>query len=282
MTSPLNETEMVFLHEAAKFFESPSLLMRIADMTGKPLELITSQLKGLPGPGSQLVQKAFGALCKVSCQSVQVSPKRMTFTEACRESGDGAFFHRVGTGITGAAGGFFGFAGLGVELPVTTGIMFRSIANIASNFGEDLTKEEVRLNCMSVFSYGGTNASGTTSQLDSTYYTARVLMTQMINKTAQAVAGKSAAAIAMMVERESCPVLVRLLMTIAQRFGIVISEKLVLQSLPLFGALSGATINYAFTGYFNDVAKYHFGIRYLDRKYDIETVQAVYQNYQKK
>jgi hypothetical protein len=44
--------------------------------------------------------------------------------------------------LSGAAGGTFGLAALPVELPVSTTIMLRSIAEIARSEGEDLSDPE--------------------------------------------------------------------------------------------------------------------------------------------
>ena len=41
------------------------------------------------------------------------------------------WWHKLAVGTTGAAGGVFGLPALGIELPVSTTIMLRSIADIA-------------------------------------------------------------------------------------------------------------------------------------------------------
>ena len=49
------------------------------------------------------------------------------------------------------------------------------------------------------------------------------------------------------------------------------------RAVPAIGAAGGALVNVAFNAHFDRVARYHFGIRALERKYGIETVQATYQ-----
>ena len=56
---------------------------------------------------------------------------------------------------SGAIGGAFGFAALAVELPISTTILLRSIAEIARAEGEDLSRPEARLACLEVFALGG-------------------------------------------------------------------------------------------------------------------------------
>ena len=48
------------------------------------------------------------------------------------------FLHKLAIVATGAGGGAFGLLGLPVELPVSTTIMLRSIADIARSEGERL------------------------------------------------------------------------------------------------------------------------------------------------
>jgi hypothetical protein len=62
--------------------------------------------------------------------------------------------------LSGAIGGAFGLTALAVELPLSTAIMLRSIADIARSEGEDLTMVESRLACLEVFALGGRSDGG--------------------------------------------------------------------------------------------------------------------------
>ena len=55
---------------------------------------------------------------------------------------------------TGIAGGAGGLPGLLVELPITTGLMLRSIADIGRAHGERLEYPLFRFTCIEVFAYG--------------------------------------------------------------------------------------------------------------------------------
>ncbi len=57
----------------------------------------------------------------------------------------------IATGIAGGAGGL---PGLLVELPITTGLMLRSIADIGRAHGERLEDPLFRFTCIEVFAYG--------------------------------------------------------------------------------------------------------------------------------
>jgi glycerate kinase len=70
--------------------------------------------------------------------------------------------------------------------------------------------------------------------------------------------------------------MVRLLTQIASRFGIVISEKTALQAAPIIGAAGGAAINVVFMDHFQNMARGHFIVRRLERKYGEGNVRACY------
>jgi hypothetical protein len=60
---------------------------------------------------------------------------------------------------------------------------------------------------------------------------------------------------------------------VAARFGVPVSEKVMAQSVPVIGAAGGAAINVVFINHFQDLARGHFIVRRLERKYDPETVK---------
>ena len=78
---------------------------------------------------------------------------------------------------------------------------------------------------------------------------------------------------------EGGPVLVRLLAQIASRFGVVVTQKLAAQAVPVIGALGGAAVNYAFIDHFQEVARAHFVVRRLERRYGEDAVRAAYDRF---
>ena len=78
---------------------------------------------------------------------------------------------------------------------------------------------------------------------------------------------------------EGAPVLVRLIAQIASRFGVVVTQKLAAQAVPLVGALGGAAVNYAFIDHFQEVARAHFVVRGLERRYGKDAVRAAYDRF---
>ena len=79
------------------------------------------------------------------------------------------------------------------------------------------------------------------------------------------------------VVNEFAPALVRLVAQIGNYFGVVVSQKLVAQSVPLIGAAGGAAINYAFADHFQTMARGHFTILRLERQYGVGVVRAEYE-----
>jgi hypothetical protein len=79
------------------------------------------------------------------------------------------------------------------------------------------------------------------------------------------------------VVQEGAPILVRFLTQVASRFGVVVTQKVAAQALPVLGALGGAAVNYAFIEHFQDVARGHFTVRRLERSYGKDRVRAEYE-----
>ena len=81
------------------------------------------------------------------------------------------------------------------------------------------------------------------------------------------------------VTKEGAPVLVRLISAIASRFGIIVSEKVAAMAIPAIGAVGGAMVNTFFIDHFQNMARGHFIIRKLERKYGLESVKDKYMHF---
>ena len=75
---------------------------------------------------------------------------------------------------------------------------------------------------------------------------------------------------------EGAPALVRFILQVAERFSIQVSEKAAAQAIPAIGAAGGAMINTLFIDHFQDMARGHFIVRRLERKYSYEVIKAAY------
>ena len=76
---------------------------------------------------------------------------------------------------------------------------------------------------------------------------------------------------------EAAPALIRFSAQIAARFGLVVSQKVAAQAVPMLGAVGGAAVNAAFMGHFQSTARAHFTVRRLERIYGPATVRAAYE-----
>jgi hypothetical protein len=72
------------------------------------------------------------------------------------------------------------------------------------------------------------------------------------------------------------PILLKFVTQVAARFGLVATQKVAAQALPLVGALGGAGVNYAFIAHFQDVARGHFTVRRLERLYGRKRIRSEY------
>jgi hypothetical protein len=70
---------------------------------------------------------------------------------------------------------------------------------------------------------------------------------------------------------------IELTQAIAARFGVLISDKVAVQMVPIAGAVSGATRIYLFMMHFQDVATGHFVVRRLEGKYGSDAIRDLYQ-----
>ena len=105
--------------------------------------------------------------------------------------------------------------------------------------------------------------------LEGGYFAVRSLLAKSVTDAATFLAQKGVA-------DQTAPALVRFIAQIAARFGVVVSEKVAAQAVPVIGALGGAVVNYAFVEHFQSMARGHFAVRRLERVYGPELVRREY------
>ena len=272
--TPLSDADAEFLREAAAFFENPGFLMKVADTIGVPLQGIA---RHIPPRIARLGDSALRRAMEMAVGPIPTTLLAPDFEHAYASAGWTGFWHRLAATMSGGVGGALGWPGLVVELPLTTGILFRSIASIAGTFGENVTDPEVRLECLSVFSLGGPGPDD--DAMDASYISSRVAMSKLIRDATVFVGSRTTEAVAEAIAKGTAPALVSLINSVASRFNVVVSQKFFAQSVPLIGGGAGAMINNAFAGHFNTAARFHFGIRRLQRIHGSECVYAAYQQH---
>ena len=250
--------DSVALARAVQSLEHPGFAARLANMVGKPIELIGD---ALPTPARQAIatatSKALQAALRVALRTTQGTPLAGS-----------RLLHKVLATASGAAGGAFGLATLPFELPVSTIIMLRSIAEIARSEGEDPSYPEAALSCIQVFALGG--RAGSTDASESGYFAVRGMLAKSVTEAARFVAERG-------VIEEGAPIVIRFISQVASRFGVVLTQKFAAQALPVVGAFGGASVNYLFIEHFQETAQGHFTVRRLERAYGKDIVRAEYE-----
>lgn len=252
--------DMKYLEWASRHLEHPSLAARISSMVGTPID-IAIQL--LPRTAYKKIERAAN---QAISKALKVAISSLRNTEE-RHSNDSLYLGMAAG--SGAVGGLFGLFGLPLDLPVSTTIMLRSIAEIARSEGEDLNSAETQLACLEVFALGGPSESDDAAETG--YYSIRLALGWMVSHAAYHIGRHG-------VSNGGSPVLVSLISAISRRFGAAAGEKTAAQLVPLVGAIGGAAINLTFMRHYQDMARGHFLIRRLERKYGKEIVKTTYEN----
>jgi hypothetical protein len=246
------------LKRAVTLLENPRWTAKVTDLIGMPIEWA---IERLPKRANQIISKA---TTKAIWQALNAAVATMNARHKGRPK---RWMHKGAVAASGAIGGFFGFGGLMLELPTSTTIMLRSIADIARSEGEDISSVDTQLSCIQVFALGGKSKSDDSTE--SGYFAIRMALAKISSEAAEFVAEKG-------IVDEGAPILVKLVARIAARFEVVISEKTSTQIIPVIGAVSGSTINLLFIEHFQSVATGHFIVRSLERKYGEETIRTAY------
>jgi hypothetical protein len=253
----ISDTHREELRQAKFLLENPSIAARFTHVLAQPIE------KGM----DLLPAGAKDQILSISEASLKGALKLSLFTlgDQVRESSN--LTHKAGIALSGAVGGAFGLTALAAELPISTAIMLRSIADIARSEGENLSDPEARLCCLEVFALGGTSESDDAAGTG--YFGVRAGLAKTVTEAAGYAAASSAV-------RDSAPPLLRLVGQIAARFSIPVTEKAAAQAVPVIGAAGGAIINILFMDHFQDAAKGHFVVRRLERAYGADVVRRAY------
>lgn len=258
MPERLTREETEDLRRAIACLEGSSFAQRMTDAIGKPVGALT---RNVPIAARRLIAQASETALRGALRFALRTIDMKRSPKAANRA------HKIAAAASGAIGGAFGLAALPVELPLSTTILLRSIAEIAREEGEDLTKPEAALACVEVFALGGGREDETL--YESGYFAVRAALAKSVTDSARFVASQGVGA-------QSAPVVVRLMSQIGARFGVVVSEKLAAQAAPVIGAFGGAAVNAAFAEHFQTLARGHFIVRRLEREHGASLVAFEY------
>lgn len=275
----LQPDDLQALKTAVALLEAPSFTIRMASMVGMPVEWA---LRKLPGASAERVQSVIRvALEKAVAGALRTMDDSVVAVARPKT-------HTAMVAATGALGGFFGLKGTLVELPVTTTLIMRSVADIARSEGFAVKDPLIQAECVQVFALGGRSKDDDAA--DSAYYAARVGLNELARETGRLLvesaarhgAAGAAAQGAQFTPAQAAAWLAQIIEAVAQRFGVKVTEKIALQAAPVLGAASGAAINAMFISHYQDMARGHFIVRRLEGKYGSEVIRETYRGIQGK
>ncbi|MEJ2657489.1 MAG: EcsC family protein [Desulfobacterales bacterium] len=254
----LSTHDLADLRYAKHLLENPGIAARITNLLGKSIE---KSFELLP-------EKTYDSILKITRKSLQKALDVSINTIDDRlKNLSSEFTHKIIVAATGAGGGAFGLSALAVELPISTTIMLRSIADIARSEGEQIKTVETKLACMEVFAFGGTSRND--DNVETGYFFVRASLAKAVSDAAEYILRRG-------LSEKSAPVIVRFISAVASRFGVVVTEKIAAQAIPLIGAAGGALVNTVFIDHFQNMARGHFIVRRLERTYGYEIVKETY------
>jgi hypothetical protein len=262
----MHAADTLALSDAVRAIERPSVGARLANLVGSPIERLIGML---PARATALIsaaaRKAIHGALNLSLRTLATHDPLARGTPPPAANG----WHKVASAASGAVGGAFGLAALTVELPVSTTIMMRSIADVARSEGADLADRQTQLECVMVLALGGNAASDDAAEVG--YFAVREAMTRAVSSAAAHLARHG-------LTKEGAPALIRLITLIAEQYSVNVTEKAAAQMVPLIGAVGGAAINTVFIDHFQSVARGHFAVRRLERKYGEAVVREKYRD----
>lgn len=247
------------LRSVYQVLEHPSLAARLSGVVGTPIEIAYHLLP----------EKWYRRIHHIS--EIAITKALETAVSSMRRhheiSAHEIYFKALVAG-SGGVGGLFGLPGMLLELPVTTTLMLRGIAEIARDEGEDIDSVETRMACVQVFALGGKTEMDDAAETG--YYGVRLALSAYMTAAVVQVAQHG-------FQVDSGPVVLKLISVIANRFGVTVTQRAATQIMPVVGAVSAASLNTIFMHHFQSMARAHFTVRRLERKYGEEFVKAQYE-----
>ena len=253
----LSPAHLEVLRRALLLLERTSFATQLSEYAGRPANYLLRKMpKTIIDRLNRIAEIAIMKSLVVAIKSIKPASNRPPATKVSS----------LLAGISGGVGGFLGVAALPVELPLTTIVILRAIADIARHHGENLSTIEGRLACVEVFALGD---RGSNDGVNLGYYASRALLSKLTRDASTFLTQRGVAS-------ASTPVVGSFVSEVAARFGAVASERVAAGAIPVIGALGGATVNLIFMNHFQKIARGHFMVRRLERLYGTEVVQWHY------
>lgn len=250
------------LRRAVRRLDESNLVVRLTSILGRAVEhVVIPGSRFLSEPVIDTIREALERALSVSFDVAAHSVRRRTGLPLLDRALGSRWINMATVLASGAGGGLAGLPGVMAELPFTTTILMRAIAQTAGEEGEGLTSEAAKLECLQVFAFGSPSTAD--DQADFGYYAVRLGFAQALG----GLAGRSFSQI-----------LPRAAGLAAARLGVPLAWKVAAESLPIVGAATGAMLNGVFIDHFQGKARGHFIIRRLERTHGAEEVRRAYES----
>src|SRR5580704_1664636 len=172
----MNDQDIESIRTAVALLENQSLASRLTDIVGKPIEVI----------GLALPQGASKIIAAATTKGLNAALRVALSTMANRPEAASRLLHKALATASGAIGGSLGLMTAPLELPISTIIMLRSIADIARGEGENLADPDTALSCVQVFALGA--RTGPVDAAESGYFVVRGMLAKSITEAARFIA----------------------------------------------------------------------------------------------
>jgi len=273
MKYPISEDDLITLRKAKFDMENLNWTIKVVNIAGNSLE---AGVKKIPQKYLQIIQtvtqKALLGIIKTNLLTIS---KKRKISKPSRNT-----YKAILTG-SGAISGFFGTtSGYGTaifisEITITTKFLMRTIMDIARSEGEDIYSLEGQLECLQVFALGGQSKDD--DGTETSYYVTRSALSSSLKKISASGLKKAINTIVKSFSVLGSNAITVFISKIAARLSILITEKFVAQAVPVIGAIGGGSLNFVFVNHFQKMAKAHFSIRRLERKYGQDIVKSAYE-----
>ena len=143
MPARLTPKETEELRQAVACLEGASFAQRLTDAVGRPVGMLS---RAMPPSARRVIAHVSETALR---SALKLALRTLDLNDASAKPANRA--HKLAAAASGAVGGALGLAALPIELPISTTILLRSIAEIAREEGEDLSVPEAAFACVEVF-----------------------------------------------------------------------------------------------------------------------------------
>lgn len=148
--------------------------------------------------------------------------------------------------LSGFGSGMVGLPAILAEIPITTGIILRSIADIGRQHEGRLDDPDFNTTCVEVFAYGGP-----------------------LDEDEEADLGFIAAKVGVVELSE-------LIAKVALRYAAAMGPKVAAMSVPIVGGIAGAAINWTYMNFYQEMARVLFILRPIEHAHDPQQVRSCF------